>query len=47
MTYSKNGLVNYKPVSAAVEVGGKSELHVVGMADKFVRMKTNRGDHEL
>lgn len=47
MTYLKNGLVNYKPISAAVEVGGKYELHVMGIGDKCVRMKTNCGDHEL
>lgn len=47
MTYSKESLVNYCPISAAVEVGGKHELHVMGIGDKRVTLKTDHGTRQV
>ncbi|EGZ22589.1 hypothetical protein PHYSODRAFT_299789 [Phytophthora sojae] len=47
MTYSKDSLVNYCPISAAVEVGGKHELHVMGIGGKRVALKTDHGTRQV
>jgi hypothetical protein len=47
MTYNQKCLKNYRAVSAGVEVGGKHELHVMGIGDLMVTVKTEAGDKKL